>query len=78
MDLHSLKLDETMGTLISQNLQYKMGLHSLTGADHLEYPEGSQDPEVSLGDEGENCQEGMVTLISSLDNFLEMLSGVWK
>ena len=53
-----------------------MGLHSLTGADHLEYH--IKDPEVALGDEGENCQEGMVTLISSLDNFLEMLSGVWK
>ena len=37
-----------------------------------------EDPEVSLGDEGEKCQEGMVTLLSSLDNFLEMLSGVWK
>ena len=36
------------------------------------------DPEVSLGDEGEKCQEGMVTLLSSLDNSLEMLSGVWK
>ena len=50
MDLHSLKLDETMGTLISQNMQDKMGLHSLTGADHLEYH--IKDPEVTLGDEG--------------------------
>ena len=30
------------------------------------------DPEVSLDDEGEKCHEDMVTLLSSLDHFLEI------
>ena len=30
------------------------------------------DPEVSLEDEGEKCHEDMVTLLSSLDHFLEI------
>ena len=32
-----------------------------------------EDPEVSLGDEGEKSQEVLVMLLFSLDNFLEML-----